>query len=81
VAFSANCLSKMKDFSRLQAATFVVKVKVLSKLSQKWRKTETLLLLLFYFVLSRPRSEGWPHCGQSVSIVDARPLAASVDLA
>jgi len=26
-------------------------------------------------VLSRPRYEGWQHCGQSVSTVDARPLA------
>jgi len=40
VAFNPSCLSKIKDFSRLQAVTYTVKVVV----SQTWCKTDTLLL-------------------------------------
>jgi len=32
-------------------------------------------LVLSCLVLSRPRSEAWPHCGQSVCAVDAPPVA------
>jgi len=40
VAFNRNCFSNMKDLSRLQLATCIVKVAV----SQKWCKKDTLLL-------------------------------------
>jgi len=40
LAFCSNCLSKMKDFSRLQADTYTVKVGV----PKKWCEIGTLLL-------------------------------------
>jgi len=40
MVFTRNCFPKMKDFSRLQAVMYTVKVVV----SKKWREIDTLLL-------------------------------------
>jgi len=48
MVFSFNCLSKIKDFSKWQAVTYIVEMKVLVGLSPRWRKMGTLLNLLLH---------------------------------